>query len=734
MPVKEDTNAHTDLGQNSGTATQIAEWIALFSAKWRCLTERLSALLQSKHRHCFILHEDYVHLLYEQSVTCMLGGAGLYPPQSRKLNDEDRCCFDIPPGRYQFWAYGQQISSGIQDFEIGKDDYTHFSMQTGGAADILIIDAKTQEPIPGAIVSLADESVHLLSINKRTDHDGYAVFPVGYGQKYIVSARASYYLSSFAKEILIPYDEDLLTQAFVITLDRGVQLRGTVLNPKAQALDGAQLILTVRSPDNALWSSTLDLPKPMHLTFQLRKPQTWFPQRPNFSTQNNGLFSLWAIPRGKIRLYATHPDFAPSAPLLLDDAHDDSYQNLSLTLRPPFPLLLRCTNQHGGPTSCFVRTKAQDLDDWSPIQETQSSGFIHLQKLPQLCDLEISGPNIVTQTLSLDLSKTTEYEVSTQNLAPSISGSILHRGAGVDNAIISANASQYVQCIGKTDSSGSFTLTSCPPTPFWAEIRADNLAPAWALIDDENRHHTFHLPKPATLLFAFTNEDTNEEIPAANCELQTTFSSNNQIKTHTEILNLLAPMLPKNAMPPQSYTIQCTSLGFAPATAEFSLQEGQTKTLPLHFAPLFLLEGYTIDSYSSIVPNARIVYRNGVVYSDSQGHYQLEANPHEAISLQAYHWLYGQGSLQLSPDTVQRLNNIRLDHKLNSLCADFLQKHSTTLLQEAASTQIEDLQHSTLPFKENLKRGDYLESCECKNDQCTKFVFVRENSRFVLSP
>ncbi|MFA5624336.1 MAG: carboxypeptidase-like regulatory domain-containing protein [Bradymonadales bacterium] len=695
------------------------------------LLTNITRVFRGEATHCFVLHEDYAHLMYGQDLTCMLAGAGAFPPQVAALDEEMRCCFSLTPGSYQFWAFGQSVSSGIMDFDIAKKGEKRFSIEQGVAVDFLVLDAKTGEPLANALISLSEDSLHLLSMTRWSDEDGYAVFPVAYGQKYSVSVRASNYLPIHAAMITVPYDDDLLLKPFEFRLDHGVELSGRVLSPRGVAVQGAKIHVLVHTSDGGLWNSDVDLPKPLsYQNLELRK--IWFPQRRSLESLSDGSFQASNIAHGKISIFASHTEFAPSAVLNLQAVNDDSYGDLVLELQRAYPLLLRTINEQGGAIQANIRYKAQNTATWSQPVQSNQQGFVQLKNLPKLCDIELFGPNLQTMRFSLDLAQISEYEAVVHSLSTPIKGRVQHLRDAVPKAQISANLAAFPQCRASSANDGSFKLEFCPTPPLWLELRAEGLAPTWVYVHNASELLIIDVPRPASLHFVLPNESSEDSSLEIQCELRTKYdAAANSDKEVVENFSIDKARPWKEALAPQDYTLRCVSADSEDVELSLNLAEGEKKELQLVLSPKKRFTGYVLDDASSPVANARVLCGDTVTLSDERGQYSCPFKAKTALQLRAAHWLYGSGEIRVDAQKLEEQHNIRLKDAVDTDCAKFLQENGIILVKDAYSYLVDDTEKSELALKNTLKRGDYLESCSCEHGGCKNFVFVRNNARFM---
>ena len=209
--------------------------------------------------------------------------------------------------------------------------------ETATLQDLLIVDKRTGFPIPDVHITVSDASIHLVAYRKKTDEDGYAVIPMISAQPLSISLRSNGYLAQNAIPLRLRLDNSIqgagAPEEIVIELDPGVQIAGTVNAPSGAPAPDATIHAIIRQKNSRLWYSDLDNPLPI-TAFSGNVRSIIVPQRASYSTNTRGKFLVTPLPPGKMTIYATHPNYAPSAPIDIDARDDAQLPAIELSLKP----------------------------------------------------------------------------------------------------------------------------------------------------------------------------------------------------------------------------------------------------------------------------------------------------------------------------------------------------------------------------------------------------------------
>ncbi len=682
----------------------------------------LPALIRWHPGVCFRPTEQTAALSKDQEITCVLAHAGQYPPSRSQFNHiQNQCCFFEPAENGIFWAIGESVMSQV--IPVSKENleatnvfgcsHEEFELHAAELQDILALDTTNDEPIPDVRITLSDDSVHLISYTKVTDDDGYAVFPVIPGENYVITMRADGYLPAAPQKITGTADT---RQEYVVELDPGLSLSGTVLSPQSAPINNAHLHVEIERPDGSLWSSDIDQPR--NISGIARHSQDeWSSSRSSWSTSENGRFRVTPLPPGKIRIFAEHSSYAPSAWLSLDAVNTRDLPEVTLTTKPPKHAWIRVESQeHVAISADLTILDAETGYEVSSIK-TPKTGSLELKTLPEKVVFFAFSDSYAPLRVERSIQDHDEIILTLdQAVSDSITISLFNRdNVPLQNATLSLASSEQQKshplCLAKTDSQGKATLEFCPKS-FWIDV----------FHPDYTHHRQFiTLDKPAAEIYLSTGQDiqiamideqTGEPVSDVTCKLNSTFTESGSSSVLSETIQVTDGHLVARHQADVPHKIQCTASPQRTITQEFQLSEVPES---LKFPHVITRSCVVLDAFGAAIPYARIDMGNQQLETDETGRIHLTAIPN--TTLHVYHWQHGHTQMHFSEGTSEL--ELRLPDTPMPGLADCLTAHQMPHIQDSAAIQLDSSNK-----KYGTQRGDYAESCTD-----SQLVIVRDGNR-----
>lgn len=694
---------------------------ALFFHTWHVFAvspvpNKIDAILP---KTCFYADVTRGEAPADEHITCLLGAAGMTPSRVATFDHEkNRCCFygKFDGERGVFWAIGESLLSEItEDIELWRKNIP-FYLKKAVLTDILALDRQTLHPVSGVRVRMSNDEVHLVALNRETDEDGYAVLPLIPGQHAVVTLRATGYLPSDSVTIIA----DEMQTEHEILLDPGLTLSGTVTAPNGARLAHARLHVEVeRSAGN--WHSDLDLPKAVS-TFATTDGKAYQPSRGSFTTNEAGRFTLEHIPRGKLRIYATHANYAPSQPVQLDAAQIETPQDLnaiSLSLSEPRRAWIRVQNENQ--TAIAAQLTIFDERTLSEMGQfkTPTSGALELTILPENARFFITADTFMTHIETRKIAQNDEIiltlerarsETLTMRVLSTENDPIAHATISLSDAALRA---QHPNCRAKSDRNGYAYLSACPVQAS-LEISHPDFARRRVHIDERTRFPEYRLDSGFSLDIQCLDEQTHVAIPHVDCSL-INIDTNTSIPTQT--ITIESGRFPLTHQTPGKYRLACRNERGDTVEKTVELTQ-EIKNVVVYFPHIRALEARVYDSFGAPAPFARIDADRRTYESDETGYVKLSVKNDGQLT--AAHWLHGSTSIAV-PKDAERIE-IRLPDRPNAQTLQCLKSAGIQSMVDSAAIYVDHPGHFA-----QLKRGDFIETCTERS-----LVAVRNGQRITI--
>ncbi|MBN2724510.1 MAG: carboxypeptidase regulatory-like domain-containing protein [Deltaproteobacteria bacterium] len=248
-----------------------------------------------------------------KNVELRLVGEGMWPPGRYTIDSVDGLDLkNLGEGYYTLMGFNDELTAEMDGvyLESGKTTVVHMYLKKGVVLKFLVRDRKTGDPIPDATLSIAREQPSLHTHNLETDDDGYVTTPPITGGTARFSISAPGYVNLTGRRYWVSPNERFA----IFEMDRGLTLKGTVVDDKGFAVENA--IVEVHGTDDSgnmitplglgggEWTPAGDL------GVTERKTTIGLMSDGAVITDSSGNFTLTGVPSGVLGLKARHQDFS----------------------------------------------------------------------------------------------------------------------------------------------------------------------------------------------------------------------------------------------------------------------------------------------------------------------------------------------------------------------------------------------------------------------------------------
>ncbi len=699
------------------------------------------------HHFCIAATPESAELTRDERITCHYGAIGENSARKAVFDGRRmRCCFKSPIARGAIWAVGESVMTPIAAIEEATDENAatrpKLAFERATLADLLAVDARTGNPIPGVRVIISDASVHLVAYAKTTDEDGYAVIPTIASQPLVVSLRRNGYLpktniafrppSPRASDDSAMQNSDRLSTEIVIELDPGTQLTGTVKTPLGEVAAGAALHAEIRLSDGSIWYSDLDNPVPISALPGIEK-ETIVPLRAHYRTDERGRYRMTPLPRGEATLYATHPDYAPSRPISADARGDALLPPNELRLEPAHSAYLRAENETGAAVAATVYVFDKPTGAEHARYQTGTSGAILAESLPVQAKFYVFADGYAPATIEKTIRDGDEivaklHQTPNARYVFSVRDAV---GSPIDNAVLMPAAQNirkdFPQCRGKSKKDGTAVLEFCPSKfevsayhPNYAEkrlraeflpSRSDDVVPI-----ELGAGLSFDLP--------CAEAKTHRPIPRVECEIRIGGSEQSdeggspgeagdirdaesdsieRISTETGVLRMMR-------RPNKIHRLMCKCP--QGRYAEFSIDPSDPPA-KLEFPALYAMQIVLCDAFGAPVAYGHIETPSQTFETDEAGRAEIRIGENGEAAFR--HYLHGtakksaQELAAIRSAANGRPAEIRLPDAPDGDALSCANRHRIQTLTDGAQIRVDDPGDYA---QKGLVRGDSIEACD----------------------
>ncbi|MBR4985292.1 MAG: hypothetical protein IKY83_06095 [Proteobacteria bacterium] len=671
---------------------------------------------------CFSPTEESEELARDQVIRCFWAHPGTYPPQEARFYWlTRRCCFSEPPSPGVFWAIGESVTSRLTAFAPDDTQATRasfaFELDQALLFDLLVLDAVSDAPVPGARVTLSNDAVHLVSAVYYTDADGYAVLPVLPDIQYIASIRADAYLTPAPVQIFWPSeDRDMPEKA--VELDPGISVSGLVTDPDGQPVADAKIQAEIELAGGGSWRSDIDQPLPIAAFSSPNTP--WIPYRGSFSSSENGRFRLETLPRGKMRLFATHARYAPGPVVTVDTSDDADPGQIRLLLMKPRRAWVRVENE----AQSAVAASLTAIDTRTGFEQistrTKPSGALELQNLPEDVRFRVSADGYVFHQENRHISDGDEIVITLEaRTDTTLSFKLMdENGAPLPHVTLSlADREQqkaHPICLAKTDSQGKAQLTECPQN-FWLDIYHPDIVHELRHVASGGPERELYLAAGSDVTIEMRDTKTGMPVLEVSCTLETAFSSDGKVHKLTEKHAVRDGRLTLEHRGAQACTLACATEDGNQSQASFTCARPPKA---LDFKHYEQRQAAVLDAFGAPVPYARIQIGPRTLETDETGHIQLSAEPGTRLDIR--HYQHGHATLAFEAGTGTF--EMRLPDRPDEAVTKCLEARNLKYVVDSAEIRLD-----IMPNERNMMRGDSVEQCDTDS-----LVVVRDGRRIHL--
>jgi len=583
--------------------------------------------------------------------TVHLGGPGVFPQRTVSADATGRFTVSgLRPGTYEYFVTASGAGTGFGG-RLAVDDpgdvpSLNIELLEAPTLRVDVVDATSGEPVPLAVLSVAERSMHVVAASAQIDGGRYDIDYLPRGD-YVVRVRAPGYM---------PYEAALRVPAadgdVPVRLSRGGEVRGRVSDPAGNPVPGAAVSVVIEATSGARWEIERAMFDDFHRLVRPDGVAFWMPTA-GFATDAQGQFIVQGLPAGVARVVARSPGAAPAVSNPFEVALDQVYEPVNLTLGTARRVRGRVEDAGGGAVGgAFVSARDARLPAWSEsvtVTSSPSGGF----------DIGDLGPDVVLTVRHPDFAPT-EVPLA---LPPEGLDGVIVRLAGHLHTVLSGRlftsrgapavgglvwlmngASALPACQATVGADGWFRATNCsaPPerlvasypdhAPLLAEIGGDLEPRDWQLaLGGELEVLSQRAPVVVSVQPAFL-------LPAAHWPPRELSMQ----RWSRERLRFLAPGV---------YNVRCATDGFDTGAVEATVIAGQRveATCP-NVARMVELPLVVVDPQGAPVPDA-IVWVDRTdppvrALSDARGRVTVRTRPGAWLDAEAMHEAWGRGFLR----------------------------------------------------------------------------------------
>lgn len=694
---------------------EILAFLGLLLGAW--MIENADKIVYSKFERyfiqtCFYVSKNSVEIDSEERIRCFYASPGKYPPLNGAYDHaRRRCCFTTAPEDGVFWLIGERVASPVTSVSAERGTASEnmhpesrkfdISVYETMLVDILALDSRTDAPVPGVRVSMSDHPIHLLAYTKLTDSDGYAVLPVIPSHPMTISLRSPLHIPPRPFEIT----PDKNVSEYVVELDRGVRISGSVTDDTGRAVPNARIHVEAEKNGAWAWSSDIDLPRPVA---QYVAADTRFTaRRYNMRTDVQGRFEIDGIPRARLRIYAALEHAAPSDVLSADARDSENLSGLRLSIKRPKKARMRVENAgHGA-----VRAHVEVFDDATgePLQAlmTPASGSAQIHGLSSRVKIYASADGYLPLNVARDILDGDEIVIGMEK-APDQPLRVLVRdisGAPLQGVSLytpeGALRKRSGGCLGRTDHAGGASLPNCPETGILIAEHPEK-AIKFVHYSNLNDEYRIELESGEDCHISIVDEKTRLGIGDFQCSVtQCEVSDDASRACVSQTYASRDGALHVRCASGLSFRYQCRTPVYGVFGGEWEARNAPPEIVLPHRVQIRV---QAVDGFGGAVPYARIAVSGNVFETDEYGRAVIFAHPGDW--LEAVHWQHGKMTLKIAQN--QTSAELAFPDKPDMQLVACLENLGIRAIVDSATVLVDEISK----YRDSgILRGDAVEVC-----------------------
>lgn len=415
-----------------------------------------------------------------------VAGTDLWPAREAQVPIDEPINIDgLAEGDYVLWAEAPELagaSPSLVRVSPRQENKVRIDLQKTPPTKIRVLDAATEDPIPGAAAMLSSASIDFIKRMSLTDKNGEARMGSLPTDALVATAISSNY-NTIEPKAALP------GQTVELRLARGATAIGVVVDAEDQPLAGAVVSVEAEFGSGSAmlpqgdgssfqkriaqaaadglprmtWRSGALIAGPPHLPLP-RLPEEASTQQGAFVTDEAGRFRLSGLPSGELKLRVRHPEQVMTGPGTLSLEPGQTREDLVLRMRPGCTAQVRVVDDRGFPLSNAEVTAYDTRDVLLERMAVTRDGYAQISGLPSNFRLEATAEGRVPRVVEgwARLGGRVELEMSLPPADAELRGKVLDRnGMGIPDAEITARAvtrglAQVL--VGESAWDGSFSL------------------------------------------------------------------------------------------------------------------------------------------------------------------------------------------------------------------------------------------------------------------------------------
>ena len=732
-----------------------------------------------------------------------IGGAGVWPPLDFVTGPDGLLTTSpLPAGELEILVRargkgGASLGAFVEvshDGSVARTPPT-ISLSPGVTVNLLVEDAETGEPIPGAFVTVAQDVVHVLSLGAWSDARGeVSIFGLP-RISYRVTISASGYLQATPRLAL---DEAEAVMDVVTSLKKAGASGGVVTNAVGTPLELVKLTAHVTTEDGQQWVISQDTTASasggglgggldggldgsasggdLDDALGGSASGAWLGSSLGleggfgFFTDEAGRFEIVGLPSGKIHIEASKDGFESAIVGPVTLGKGARLDGMKIVLSVGHTIEGRVLGPDGSPlegawvTIGPVEEAAGGggpLPGMSALRQrlvvTDADGRFEADDLPARVTVKARAEGFEEASLSADLVGDREpVELTLGALSGAIQGRVLLGGevplAGVrlwHQPAPGEGSRSAEACVGVSDEGGRFSLEGCPAEPFWVEIipegqGAERAAAGWARIDPEGGERDYPLARASAMSLRIVDEAERVGLARAHVVLRPKATPEGAAPWVVERLALSTAtdqdgLAIFEGIAPGAYGLAVSLEGYQSQGQDLEVLEVASE-MEIGMSSARVIEGGVTDRHGAPVAGAQVevtVVGGGAgaqVAADAGGRFSVRVASREALRVDAVDARLGRGSRQVEGG-AEAVRDLVIELKAPTVDLETwggrLEAVGARLWRDGDQIVVESVEEGSAASEAGLARGDLAVSARAAAGKIRVEV-EREGKRITL--
>lgn len=653
-----------------------------------------------------------------------LAGSGFWPARSVSTGPDGRFLWpDIPPGVYELRASkGRWVSAPLRGLwlEPGSKRVFGLRLAEGRSVSGRVVDARSEEAVGGARVTVADSGIGVHT--KQTETDALGRFEL-----WALSSDAqSLYVEAPGYIPAGPVFLDPGEPTLTIALERGGVIEGLVVDASGRPVEGAILRARAEGAEAArarwmgesLGITSGPVPPISAAAGSGSLSLSFFAES---QTDSDGRFRLQALPAGSYTLIASHERYAPGASERIRLSAGGRLGDVRIALLEGAQIDGRVSDSRGAALSAIAVELRSTEEPFPRMTSTDAEGsfsFSGVRGRASITALPFKLPPSRTTVDIEDLS-TLSVELIIDAELRTLTGRVVDEAGvgieGVELTVRSLNAQSPLLRKSQSSADGSFSVSALPAPPFQLTAQHPGYSPL--RIDSlEETEDVLLVMRPGMRLIGRVIDDWTQDGLAGAKVLLTGPVRHERRSNEDGAFHF--PRLPVGI-----YELSVSHADYEPQTQSLELRRprylDEVHELDLiRLMPAGTITGEVRDSLGEPVADAEVTWGDPpswrrAVRTDARGEFELRGVPPGSIWISARHPAAGEATgtrpVAVRPQEVSPSGYVKLpdrsDQELSAEETEMASGLAVTLETEDDGVRVQSVRAQSAA-SEMLQAGD----------------------------